>query len=920
MVAAALAARVIEVITDLGAAAGSRYQYGSGCVVSGRTVLTAAHVVAGAVSATVRDPGKREYTATVDPHFVGDVDGPGPDLALLEIDDPAFRDGLPPIGLARVYRDSASGEPVERCHAVGYPWFAETRSRTEVRDTVDAIGVVPVLSKLAAGLLSVQVTVAPRALPPQEIALGKSEWSGMSGAPVVASGRLLGVVTEHAPREGPSAVTAVPLTALQADPAHEEWGPGVADPANWWSRLGVRGIDDLQPLPVPPPPRPKPVYWSTLREFGRALHQRMPQLVGRQRDLAKIAAFATGGEGYLWLIGDAFAGKSALLYEAVTVGLPDEVDVICYFLSRSAADATSDRFLAAVVPQLAYLCEVDPPSADRDQYHALWERAADRAVQRGRHLLLVVDGLDEDLLPPGWPSVSSLLPTLVGAHAHVLVTSRPGFKLPDGHPMKGTRATKLGPFEGALLSPVATDAGTPLVAERLELALADGGICSVRKTPGEAHAQVQLALPAEKLMEDYRSALETAAALAGPPDEVTTKRIRQLVLPLQQVLAKAVPEPARRRIATEGGGAPAKLAAIELTLTDSQLERYPWELIADPEGPLPITVWRSVFAPLDPPVRKRWTGNLLLTGTAAVPDELAVIKNELSDYSQIRVFDCPGIPPSFRPLLNEHPPAAFHLVVHGPTLDDLTINPESLATDLGQSGVWVAVVNCRDSATAHSGEHRPPAYEIARRSGAATIGMAGLTPPDMSGLFSAVFYRCLARGFSALQGYHAAVRSFRNHGIYSTMWSIFVMYARNPNVIPFPTDDRARVRIGLEQVRFHAAVLDRELEDLAGQDFRSAGEWAEHAETLIVRTDCISEYLHAATAPGAAAFPDELQDEINDARDELQSALSETADSLAQLSGTKAQERQNALSRLPLHQKRQQRILRKLDRLTGEAR
>ena len=250
MVVAALAARVVEVIADLGASAAARYRYGSGCIVRGRTVLTAAHVVAGAVSVVVRDPAKREYAATVDPRFVGDVDGRGPDLALLEIDDPAFGRDLPPIGLAAVDRDSATGEPVERCHVVGYPWFAETQSRTAVRDTVDAIGVVPLLSKLTTGLLSVQVSVAPRELPPEKTALGASEWSGMSGAPVVAGGCLLGVVIEHAPREGPSAITAVPLTALQADPVHEEWGPGVADPAEWWSRLGADGIGDLQRLPV----------------------------------------------------------------------------------------------------------------------------------------------------------------------------------------------------------------------------------------------------------------------------------------------------------------------------------------------------------------------------------------------------------------------------------------------------------------------------------------------------------------------------------------------------------------------------------------------------------------------------------------------------------------------------------------------
>jgi len=308
-------------------------------------------VVVGAVSVVIRAQTKREYNATVDPRFVGDADSLGPDLALLEIDDPAFEPVLSPIGLAAVDRDS--GEPVERCHAVGYPWFAENPSRIAVRDTVDAIGVIPALSKLTTGLLSLQVLVAPRELPPQQIRLGASEWSGMSGAPVVASGYLLGIVIEHAPREGPSTITAVPLTALQADSGHEHWGPGVADPAAWWSRLGTAGIDGLHELPARQPPRQPPAYRATLPEFGRTLHQRMPQLLRRDRELAEIAAFATGSEGYRWLVGGAFTGKTSLVYEAATVGLPDEVDVVCYFLSRRASDASSDRFLTAVIPQLA---------------------------------------------------------------------------------------------------------------------------------------------------------------------------------------------------------------------------------------------------------------------------------------------------------------------------------------------------------------------------------------------------------------------------------------------------------------------------------------------------------------------------------------------------------------------------------------
>ena len=125
--------------------------------------------------------------------------------------------------------------------------FADDGSR--VRDTVDAVGHVPVLSGLAGGLLTVEVSTAPRPLPPEVTGLGDSEWSGMSGGPVVADGLLLAVVTEQAPRAGPSAITATPLTALEADPGHPRWGPGVTDPSAWWARLGVPGVQALRKLP-----------------------------------------------------------------------------------------------------------------------------------------------------------------------------------------------------------------------------------------------------------------------------------------------------------------------------------------------------------------------------------------------------------------------------------------------------------------------------------------------------------------------------------------------------------------------------------------------------------------------------------------------------------------------------------------------
>jgi hypothetical protein len=54
-----LSARGVEVVGDLGPQAADRYRSGSGCMVGGRTVLAAAHAVAGAVSVVVRDPSER---------------------------------------------------------------------------------------------------------------------------------------------------------------------------------------------------------------------------------------------------------------------------------------------------------------------------------------------------------------------------------------------------------------------------------------------------------------------------------------------------------------------------------------------------------------------------------------------------------------------------------------------------------------------------------------------------------------------------------------------------------------------------------------------------------------------------------------------------------------------------------------------
>ncbi len=432
--------RVVEIEAARGTGLAERYRYGSGFRPGGRLVLTAAHVVAGAAATgiTVRGPDKVPHPARVVDGLAGDPETV--DLALLELRDETAE--LPPLPVAAVDRDAPVPVPVEGCWAVGYPLFQEVESAAGVvRETAQVWGMILPAENLVGGLLSLQVTSAPRALPPRQEALGQSQWSGMSGAAVLADERLIGVVSEHAPRRSDSTITVTPLASLDRLPA--------AAAAQWWAHL----VADPRRLVMLPARRERaePAYRATLRQ----LRARTRVLQGRDRELAAIGAFAAGrpsalappGSQYVWLVGGPWAGKTALLAEAVHA-LPPEVDCVAYFLTRPTGDADRERFLAAVVLQLAWLLGTDPPSAlDVHVFRQLWEQAAQRAADEDRQLLLIVDGLDEDLRPGGH-SVAGWLPgRLPGLPARVLVASRRYPRLPDdvdpAHPLAMLAPDKL---------------------------------------------------------------------------------------------------------------------------------------------------------------------------------------------------------------------------------------------------------------------------------------------------------------------------------------------------------------------------------------------------------------------------------------------------------------------------------------------
>ena len=375
----------MEVLHDRGSArpAGvDRWTGGSGYLIGGRLVLTAAHavdyrqVLGGDERLLVRMIDGSELAARV----VLVCDEPsGVDLALLEINEPSVGDRLPTVTFARVNRDSAV--PVAGCWAVGFPRFGEAGPvlpEGSRRETRHVGGNIWPGGKLRAGLLTLEVTSNPRPLP---ASVAGSEWEGMSGAVVFANDarygeQAIGVVSTHHRAEGESALTVVPIASVA----------GLPTSLQWWQQLGVT---DPDALPVQPPlsaaaqQRSRLSGELALKEHwdprGRGVERAARPgwfFTGRRLVLSDLVAWlcavpdpkdnvrvVTGGPG---------SGKSAVLARLVTmsdlhyrVGMPtplatddpvaglppDAIDVAVHARAASTDEVISALAAAAGAPQ-----------------------------------------------------------------------------------------------------------------------------------------------------------------------------------------------------------------------------------------------------------------------------------------------------------------------------------------------------------------------------------------------------------------------------------------------------------------------------------------------------------------------------------------------------------------------------------------
>ncbi|MEU4511146.1 hypothetical protein AB0G05_16775 [Nonomuraea wenchangensis] len=406
--------RFVEVIAEVtvgrGSGARTEWRVASGFLIDGRHVLTSLHAVAEGEIEVRRaipwpDGPKRSRRARV--LLRGEVERA--DLAVLELaeDAPAEIGPLPLIGFARVADRTERLEVVEDCGAVGFPRFLERgQGGAVVRQAVQVGGRIPVSQRPGPGLLTLQTRHRPEGppLPSAGAALAGSVWSGMSGAAVLAGDCVVGVVSEHAPRQGSSDLTVVPITLVDTLP-----GP---DRDAWWALLGT-SPGRLRTLPDG-----GGVVWADgcpyqgLAPFGP---RQAVLFHGRGQATARLEAMVTADRadgGMIMVTGASGAGKSSLLHAGLLPALsaasgeaggPAGWPQVCL--------TPGEHPLRELAVQLAVRCGADPevvlgelradPGRARTRARQVLAAEAIRRHQPGgpgstpRRLIMVVDQFEE---------------------------------------------------------------------------------------------------------------------------------------------------------------------------------------------------------------------------------------------------------------------------------------------------------------------------------------------------------------------------------------------------------------------------------------------------------------------------------------------------------------------------------------------
>ena len=204
--------RVVAVLADLQS---GLTQVGSGYLVTGRRVLTAYHCImdekTGQPALSLRVV-RRSDGLTVQVELVAAT----LDVAVLEVgDDTAWPPMLlEPVQFGRVDRTHAM--ELHDCQAVGFP-ARQVDPQDQGRDAAELHGTIRATEGMESGYLVMRDPNLADVAVPASASDGSgqgSPWGGLSGGLVFYQGLALGVIIEHHPRQGRSALQILPVDRL----------------------------------------------------------------------------------------------------------------------------------------------------------------------------------------------------------------------------------------------------------------------------------------------------------------------------------------------------------------------------------------------------------------------------------------------------------------------------------------------------------------------------------------------------------------------------------------------------------------------------------------------------------------------------------------------------------------------------------
>ena len=417
MTSAGSSVRVDRVVAVVATLRNGREQLGSGYLTSGRLVLTAEHCTRDKVTGeSAARLGVIRASDGAVAEVVGVVPDHGLDVAVLQLaDDVPWDPGLPPTEFARV--DQSRSGVLDDCTGIGFPLFQRDPAR-RTRHTSEFHGRIYQTDERESGRLLMReplIHPGPIADPDSETLIGRgghgpSPWGGLSGALMFSHGSAIGVVVDHHPRQGDSALRAVGFERIAATNAEIRQCLGLPAPDSlpYVTEQVARQLAPAGGVLVrAADPRRLGVHAAI--SVPGVPDEILPEYVPRDVDAAesgvraKVATAAERG-GFVLLVGGSSVGKTRCAVEAVKALLPD-------WRLVHPGDAAEVAALAKA-PSWPMVVWVDELQRYLDGEHGL-TGAVVRALLEAPHRVVIIGTL--------WPdryTAYTMLPGLGGGDPH----------------------------------------------------------------------------------------------------------------------------------------------------------------------------------------------------------------------------------------------------------------------------------------------------------------------------------------------------------------------------------------------------------------------------------------------------------------------------------------------------------------------